>query len=70
MWGDDNWKQRVLDEVDAQIEHLNWLDEHMAAEGLLVIAAHLINREPAKTEKIYQKGREDMKREMLKRIAE
>lgn len=70
MWGDDNWKQQVLDEVDAQIDGLAWLDEHEAAQGLMIIAAHLIDRGPSKTDKIYQQGREDMRQDMLKRISE
>ena len=70
MWGDDNWKQRVLEEVDAQIQDLTWLDEHEAAQGLMTIASHLIDRGPSKKDKIYQQGREDMRQDMLKRIAE
>ncbi len=68
MWGDDNWKQSVLEEVDAQIDSLNWLDEHEAAQGLMQIASHLIDRGPSKSDKIYQRGRSDMRAEMIERL--
>lgn len=64
MWGDHNWKQRVLEEVDAQIAAESCLDEHEAAQGLMTIASHLIDRGPSKSDKIYQRGRSDMKAEM------
>ena len=68
MWGDDNWKQRVLEEVEDQIQDLVWLDEHEAAQGLMQIASHLIDRGPSKSDKIYQRGRSDMRAEMIERL--
>lgn len=70
MWGDNDWRQRVIDDVEFCME-TEGFDTIVAVQGLIDIAQHMMSRAYRRDDVIkgiYEKAKEDAKHELSRKM--
>jgi len=70
MWGDNDWRERVMSEVEYQMKDGKF-DTIVAAQGLLDIAQYMMSRSYNRDEvmkKLYLDAKEAARKELLEKL--